>query len=88
MRNGTWPISNKLCENAIRPFVVGRKGWLFVDTFPGAHASANLYSPVETCKANCINPYQYLVWLFTKLPLATSDDGYGALLSWNMTSDC
>ncbi|MBJ9732955.1 IS66 family transposase [Burkholderia cenocepacia] len=42
--NDNWPISNNLCENAIRPFVVGRKGWLFSDTVAGAQASANLYS--------------------------------------------
>ncbi|MBB2984786.1 hypothetical protein FHX58_007680 [Paraburkholderia tropica] len=49
VENGNWPISNNLCENAIRPFVVGRKGWLFSDTVAGAQASANLYSLVETC---------------------------------------
>lgn len=58
--NGNWPISNNLCENAIRPFVVGRKGWLFSDTVAGAQASANLYSLVETCKANGVESYRYL----------------------------
>jgi hypothetical protein len=43
---------------------------LFADTVAGAQASANLYSLVETCKANGIDPYHYLVWLFAKLPLA------------------
>ncbi len=52
------------CENAIRPFVLGRKGWLFATTVAGANASANLYSLVETCKANGVDPYRYLVWLF------------------------
>lgn len=84
IENGSWPICNNPCENAIRPFVVGRRGWLFASTVAGAHASANLYSLVETCKANGIDPYRYLVWLFTKLPLATTADDYAALLPWAM----
>lgn len=64
--------------------IVGRKGWLFADTVVGAHASANLYSLIETARANGIEPYRYLVWLFRKLPLATTADDYTALLPWNM----
>ncbi|MBB6591732.1 transposase, partial [Ralstonia solanacearum] len=86
VENGTWPISNNPCENAIRPFVLGRKGWLFATTVAGANASANLYSLVETCKANGVDPYQYLVWLFRKLPIATTVDDYAALLPWAMTT--
>lgn len=82
--NGNWPISNNLCENTIRPFVVGRKGWLFSDTVAGAQASANLYSLVETCKANGVEPYRYLVWLFTRLPLAATADDYADLMPWRM----
>lgn len=84
IENGNWPIDNNLCENAIRPFVVGRKGWLFADTVGGATASANLYSLIETCKANEIEPYQYLIELFRALPRATTVDDYEALLPWNM----
>ena len=75
VENGAWPIDNNLCENAIRPFVIGRRNWLFADTVAGANASANLYSLVETCKANGIDPYAYLVSLFRNLPAAkTADD--------------
>ncbi len=84
VENGNWPISNNLCENAIGPFVVGRKGWLFSDTVAGAQASTNLYSLVETCKANGVEPYRYLVWLFTRLPLAATADDYAALMPWSM----
>ncbi|HDR9045519.1 TPA: IS66 family transposase [Burkholderia contaminans] len=87
VENGDWPISNNPCENAIRPFCVGRRGWLFSDTADGAHASANLYSLVETCKANGIDPYRYLTWLFQHLPLAKSVDDYDALLPWKMPAD-
>jgi transposase len=83
--NGTWPIDNNLCENAIRPFVIGRRNWLFADTVAGAYASANLYSLVETCKANGIDPYAYLVSLFSKLPAAQTADDFEALLPWRLT---
>lgn len=80
--NGAWPISNNPCENAIRPFVVGRRNWLFSDTGGGANASANLYSLIETCKANGADPYQYLVALLGALPSASTADDYEALLPW------
>ena len=82
--NGAWPISNNPCENAIRPFVVGRRNWLFADTVGGAHASANLYSLIETCKANGIDPYGYLVKLFQALPTAQTADDFEALLPWHL----
>jgi hypothetical protein len=85
VENGHWPIDNNPCENAIRPFVVGRKGWLFSDTVGGATASANLYSIIETCKANNVDPYAYLVELLRALPLATTADDYEALLPWKIT---
>jgi transposase len=84
VENGDWPISNNPCENSIRPFCVGRRGWLFSDTVDGANASANLYSLVESCKANRIDPYRYLTWLFQRLPLAKTVDDYDALLPWKM----
>ena len=84
VHNGTWPLDSNPVENAIRPFVVGRKGWLFADTVGGANASANLYSLVETAKANGIEPYRYLVALFKRLPLAQTADDYEALLPWNI----
>ena len=66
-------------ENAIRPFVLGRKNWLFSGSPNGAHASATLYSLIQTAKANGIEPYRYLRYLFTKLPLAKSPADYLAL---------
>ncbi len=84
VENGEWPIDNNLCENAIRPFVVGRRNWLFSDTVGGANASANLYSLIETCKANRIDPYGYLVGLFRALPFAQTADDFEALLPWRL----
>ena len=62
------------CENAIRPFVVGRKNWLFSGSPRGAAASASLYSIIETAKANGHEPYWYLRGLFEKIPLAHTDE--------------
>lgn len=84
VKDGRYPIDNNPCENSIRPFVVGRKSWLFSDTVAGANASANLYSLVQTCKANGIDPYRYLSALFIALPNATTVDEYEALLPWRI----
>ena len=84
VQDGRYPIDNNPCENSIRPFVVGRKGWLFSDTVDGANASANLYSLVQTCKANGIDPYRYLAALFIALPRAQSADDYEALMPWRI----
>lgn len=66
--NGDIPISNNLAENAIRPFVLGRKNWLFCDSVKGAESSAIVYSLVETAKANGIEPYDYLLLVLSLLP--------------------
>ena len=68
MLDGRIEISNNRAENAIRPYVTGRKNWLFADTTRGAKASAIVYSMIESAKANQLNPYMYLVYLLSKLP--------------------
>jgi IS66 C-terminal element/Transposase IS66 family len=81
LRQGT---HNNRLENCIRPFVLGRKGWLFSDTVPGARASANLYSLVETAKANHLEPHAYLSLLFAQLPHAKTVEDFERLLPWNV----
>jgi transposase len=71
---------NNLAENAIRPFVVGRKNWLFSASPRGAEASAAIYSLIETAKANNLEPYRYLRHLFERLPAAMTEADYRALL--------
>ena len=71
---------NNMAENTIRPFVLGRKNWLFSGTPEGASASAAIYSLIETAKANGIEPYWYLRYLLDKLPEAMTEDDYMALL--------
>jgi hypothetical protein len=87
LEDGRLPLDTNLVENAIRPFVVGRKNWLFADTVAGARASANLYGLIETAKANGIEPNRYLTHLFEVLPAITSPDQLDALLSQNLVRD-
>ena len=84
--DGRWPIDNNACENAIRPFVVGRRNWLFADTVAGANASANLYSLLQTCLANGIDGYRYLRALLIELPKAKTVEDYEALLPWRIAT--
>lgn len=84
---GDLPIDNNRCENAIRPFVIGRKAWLFSDTPAGANASAMIYSLVETAKANGLDPYAWMRLLMRELPAARSVDDYDLLLPWNLHPD-
>ena len=71
-------------ENAIRPFVLGRKNWLFSGSPRGAHASATLYSLIETAKSCGLEPYRYLKYLFNKIPFARTPDDYQALTHYNL----
>lgn len=84
--DGRLEIDNNRTENAIRPFVVGRKNWLFSDSVKGVAASANLYSLVETAKANGLEPYAYLRQIFTRLPTAETVDDIEALLPFNIAN--
>jgi transposase len=70
---------NNITENAQRPFVIGRKNWLFANAPLGAHASATLYSIIETAKANGLEPYAYMKYVFTVLP-GTSKENLSNLL--------
>ena len=83
-QRGDLPIDNNRCENAIRPFVIGRKAWLFSDTPAGARASAVIYSLVQTAQANGLEPYSWLRRVLRELPNAKSVDAVEALLPWNL----
>ena len=82
LEDGRFAIDNNPAENAIRPFVIGRKNWLFSATPRGANASANLYSLIETAKANGLEPNAYLTRVFTELPIAITLAEIEALLPW------
>jgi len=80
LKDGRLRPDNNLAENAIRPFAVGRKNWLFSGAPRGAKASATIYSLIETAKANGLEPYAYLRVLFERLPAAATDEARKALL--------
>ena len=84
LEDGRLRPDNNLVENAIRPFVVGRKNWLFAGSPDGAKASATFFSLIETAKANGLEPYAYLRYIFKKLPLAQTEQDLKDLLPYNI----
>ena len=71
-------------ENSIRPFVLGRKGWLFNKSPEGAESSCGMFSLIETAKQNGLVPLHYLKALFEKVPYANSAEDWEKLLPWNI----
>jgi hypothetical protein len=87
LEDGQLEISNNRAERSIKPFVIGRKNWLFSLTPRGARSSAVIYSLIETAKENGLDPYAYLKLLFEKLPnLPSRENQYlDPLLPWNVS---
>jgi transposase len=83
IEDGNLSIDNNRAERAIKPFVIGRKNWMFSNTANGANASATLYSLVETAKANGLVPFDYLNYLLNEIPSLKPDDTVDHLLPWN-----
>lgn len=85
LEDGRLEIDNNRGERSIKPFVIGRKNWLFANTKRGAQASATIYSIVETAKENNLNPFTYLTYLFEKLPnIDTQDqDALEQIMPWS-----
>ena len=75
---------NNACENAIRPFVLGRKNWLFCQSPEGAKSSCGIYSLIETAKQNGYVAAHYLTALFEKAPYASTREDWEKLLPWNI----
>ena len=74
-------------ERSIKPFVLGRKNCLFSGSPTGANASALLFSLIETAKANNLNPYGYLKWIFEETPMIKSDKEFEKFLPGNCDRD-
>jgi transposase len=87
LKDGRIPLDNNWVENAIRPFALGRKNWLFCYSEEGAHASALYYSLIETAKANGLDPYKYMRYLFENLPAARTEEDYKKLLPQYVDKD-
>ncbi|WP_127585699.1 IS66 family transposase, partial [Paenibacillus koleovorans] len=86
LSDGRLEIDNNRSERSIKPFVIGRKNWLFANTPKGAKASATIYSLVETAKENQLHPFYYLMYLLEKLPQLTDlhdEKALDALLPWS-----
>ena len=92
LEDGRLEIDNNRSERAIKPFVIGRKNWMFAASMKGAKASAIVYSIVETAKENQLNPLNYLTFVFEQLPLIDLSDkeALDQLLPWSKTlpADC
>jgi len=87
LRDGRLEIDNNRCERAVKPFVMGRKNWLFANTPRGARSSAIIYSVVESAKENGLVPEYYLRYIFEQLPnLDIKDRGViDGLMPWTQT---
>ena len=74
LEDGRLELSNNRAERSIKPFVMGRKNWLFANTPGGAQASSVIYSLIETAKENGLDPYRYLLWLLQNAPVLSETD--------------
>ena len=81
LEDGRLELSNNRAERSIKPFVMGRKNWLFANTAGGAQASAVMYSLIETAQENGLDPYRYLLWLLQNAPqLSETDEAWAEKL--------
>jgi transposase len=88
LKDGRLELDNNRSERSIKPFVIGRKNWMFSNTPRGAQASAMIYSIIETAKENGLNPFVYLTYLFESLPQLPDPKDHDALdklLPWSQT---
>ena len=87
LEDGRLEIDNNRSERSIKPFVIGRKNWLFHGNAEGAHAGSVIYSLIETCKAHDVDPYSYLKYVLGKIRDCRSDEQYDQLLPFNVDRD-
>ena len=81
LEDGRLELSNNRAERSIKPFVMGRKNWLFANTTGGARASSLIYSLIETAKENGLDPYHYLLWVLQNAPqLSETDEAWAEKL--------
>ena len=86
LEDGRLELSNNRAERSIKPFVMGRKNWLFANTPAGAQSSAVIYSLIETAKESGLDPYRYLVWVLKSAPSLSQVDE--RLTRAGLTSSC
>ena len=90
LEDGCLELSNNRAERSMKPFVMGRKNWLFANTPAGAQSSTVIYSLIETAKENGVNPYRYLLWILETAPATAQagDDWAVKLLPANAPDEC
>ena len=90
LEDGRLELSNNRAERSMKPFVMGRKNWLFANTPGGAQASSVIYSLIETAKENGLDPYRYLLWVLRNAPgLSETDEAWAEkLLPANAPEEC
>ena len=90
LEDGRLELSNNRAERSMKPFVMGRKNWLFANTPGGAQASSVICSLIETAKENGLDPYRYLLWLLQNAPqLSETDEAWAEkLLPANAPEEC
>ena len=90
LEDGRLELSNNRAERSIKPFVMGRKNWLFANTPAGAQSSAVIYSLIETAKENKLDPHRYLLWVLQSAPVLSQTDEFWAekLLPANAPQEC
>lgn len=91
LEDGRLEISNNRAERSIKPFVIGRKNWLFANTPRGAKASAIMFSIIETAKENGLSPYEYLTYVFRNAPnwdIHSNINNLERLLPWFVPDSC
>lgn len=84
LEDGRLSIDNNCAERAVKPFVIGRKNWMFSHTEKGATASATLYNLVETAKANGLVPLEFLTYLLSEPPKLAPETDRDCLIPWNV----
>jgi len=87
LQDGRLPISNILAEHVAKAIAIPRKNFLFSDTPQGAHASARIFSAIETARTNGHHPWKYLSVLLTELPNAQNHSAIEGWLPWNVTPE-
>ena len=88
LKDGRLNIDNNIAENHVRPIAVGRKNWLFANSTDGAKALVNWYSIIETAKMNNLDPYKYLKYILTQIPIYKYENkSLDNLLPWNVKLD-
>jgi len=85
--DGRCEIDNNRSERAVKPFVIGRKNWLFSQSLKGIESGQVIFSLIETAKAHQLEPYDYMRFILAKIPYATELSDIEKLLPYNLTQE-